>query len=94
MLSLYNSEKFQNEVRSFKDRISKVDDLKLKTNLENQINKLESIVKSLDSQFEEMIYSKQIGSNSNDTRSRISDIRKFIDSKLLDFEKAKKLSIK
>jgi hypothetical protein len=94
MLSLYKSEKFQNEVRSFKDRISKVDDLKLKTNLENQINKLESIVKSLDSQFEEMIYSKQIGSNSNDTRSRISDIRKFIDSKLLDFEKAKKLSIK
>jgi hypothetical protein len=94
MLSLYKSEKFQNEVRSFRDRISKVDDLKLKTNLENQINKLESIVKSLDSQFEEMIYSKQIGSNSNDSRTKISDIRKFVDSKLLDFEKSKKLSIK
>jgi len=94
MLSLYKSEKFQNEVRSFRDRISKVDDLRLKTNLENQLSKLESIVKSLDSQFEEMIYSKQIGSNSNDSRSKISDIRKFLDSKLLDFENGKKLSIK
>lgn len=87
MLSLYNSQKFQSELKSFKERSSKITDLKLKSNIENQVSKLEAKVKYMDAQFEEMIYTKQI-SSSKDEKSAIADLRKYIDSKLTDYEKS------
>ena len=45
MLSIYKSEKFQNEYNDFKTRIDKVDDLRLKSTLENLLRQLETKVK-------------------------------------------------
>ena len=86
MLSLYNSERFQNEYKNFKSRISAIDDTKIKSNLENLLERLKQKVKSLDTQHAEMIISKQMKSLGEDAKNDILDLRKSIDKKLKDWE--------
>ena len=92
MLSLYKSERFQQEYKDFKTRISRVTDEKLKITLENFLNKLASHTKNLDNQHEEMIFSKQMKSMSNDLRDNILEVRKTLDKKLSDWERANNVS--
>lgn len=92
MLSLYKSERFQQEYNDFKTRISRVTDEKLKITLENFLNKLASHTKNLDNQHEEMIFSKQMKSMSNDLRDNILEVRKTLDKKLSDWERANNVS--
>jgi len=86
MLSIYKSEKFQNEYNDFKTRIDKVDDLRLKSTLENLLRQLETKVKRLDSQHSELIMSRQMKSLGNDIKDELLDLRKSLDKKLKDFE--------
>lgn len=88
MLSIYNSERFQKEYNDFKTRISKVTDEKLKITLENFLNKLATHTKNLDNQHEEMVFSKQMRSMSGDLRDNITEVRKTLDKKLSDWERA------
>jgi hypothetical protein len=92
MLSLLKSERFQNEYNDFKNRISKVTDERLKITLENYLNKLVTHAKNLENQHLEMIFSKQMRSMSNDLRDNILEVRKTIDKKLSDWERANKAS--
>jgi|SRR6056300_983467 hypothetical protein len=92
MLSLYKSERFQKEYNDFKTRISRVTDEKLKITLENFLNKLASHARNLDNQHEEMIFSKQMKSMSNDLRDNILEVRKTLDKKLSDWERANNVS--
>lgn len=86
MLSIYKSEKFQNEYNDFKTRIDKVDDLRLKSTLENLLRQLETKVKRLDSQHSELIMSRQMKSLGSDIKDELLDLRKSLDKKLKDFE--------
>ena len=88
MLSLYNSERFQTEIKNYKENIEKVTDLRLKTTLENYLNKLISHVKHLDSQHEEMIFTKQVKEMSGDDRDKILEVRKFLDKSIKDYFQA------
>ena len=86
MLSIYKSDKFQNEYNDFKTRIDKVDDLRLKSTLENLLRQLETKVKRLDSQHNELIMSRQMKSLGSDIKDELLDLRKSLDKKLKDFE--------
>jgi ElaB/YqjD/DUF883 family membrane-anchored ribosome-binding protein len=85
MLSLYKSERFQNDLHTYKEEIEKISDDTVKKNVENLISKLVSEVKRLDSQHEEMIINRQMSSMSDDSKTRIMEIRKSIDKKLKDW---------
>ena len=85
MLSLYNSEKFQKELKIYKEQIEKISDDTVKKNVENLISKLISEVKRLDSQHEEMIINRQMSSSGQDFKTKITEIRKSIDKKLKDW---------
>ena len=85
MLSLYNSEKFQKELKTYKEQIEKISDDTVKKNVENLISKLISEVKRLDSQHEEMIINRQMSSSGQDFKTKITEIRKSIDKKLKDW---------
>lgn len=87
MLSLYKSEKFQNEVNTYKKQIDKIQDLKIKSNLENYLSKLVAEVKAFDTEHEEMIYSKSIRLG-NDKKDKIIEIRKMLDRKIKDWNES------
>ena len=91
MLSLLKSERFQNEVKNYKEQIEKVTNPTIKIKLENQLNKLIAQVKHLDSSHEEMIFNKQIRELSGDTRDKIVEFRKILDRTLKDYFQANKI---
>ena len=91
MLSLLKSERFQNEVKNYKEQIEKVTNPTIKIKLENQLNKLIAQVKHLDSSHEEMIFNKQIRELSGDTRDKITEFRKILDRTLKDYFQANKI---
>lgn len=93
MLSLYKSERFQNELNSYKEKIEKVEDLKIKSHLENYLSKLVAQVKHLDANHEEMIFSKQIKEMSGDNREKIIEIRKVLDKSITDYFKANNIKL-
>jgi hypothetical protein len=86
MLSLYNSEPFQKEYNDFKNRIDQITDLRVKSDLENLLFRLEQKVKSMDSQHVEMIISKQMKSLGSDFKDDIIELRRSIDKKLKDWD--------
>jgi len=88
MLSLYKSERFQKELKTYKEQIEKVTDLRLKTTLENYLNKLIAHVKHLDSRHEEMIFTKQVKEMAGDDRDKILEVRKFLDKSIKDYFQA------
>lgn len=85
MLSLYKSERFQNDLNAYKEKISTISDNNLKSNVENLVAKLISEVKKLDLQHEEMVINRQMSSSGQDSKTKITEIRKSIDKKLKDW---------
>lgn len=85
MLSLYNSERFQNDLNAYKEKISTISDNNLKSNVENLVAKLISEVKKIDMQHEQMIIDRQMSSSGQDSKTKIIEIRKSIDKKLKDW---------
>lgn len=85
MLSLYNSERFQTEIKTYNEQISKIDDLKIKSLLETNLKQLVSHVKHLDSTHEHMIFTKQVKEMSGDNRNKITEIRKLLDRTIKDY---------
>ena len=94
MLSLYKSERFQKELETYREHIEKVTDLRIKSNLENQLNKLINQVKNLDAHHEEMIFSKQIKEMSGENRDKITEIRKTLDRMIKDYFLANNIKLK
>ena len=93
MLSLFNSERFQNELKTYKNQIDMVKDLRIKSQLENHLAKLVNQVKHLDNHHEEMIFTKQIKEMSGENRDKIQSIRKFLDKTIRDYYKANNIKL-
>jgi hypothetical protein len=93
MLSLYNSEKFQKELSEYKKIIITVDDLNVKSQLENFVNKLILEVKSFDKEHEMMIFSKNM-QNGSSSREKILELRKTLDRKIKDWKESQRLKAK
>lgn len=94
MLSLLKSERFQNEVKDYKQQIEKITSADIKTKAENQLNKLIAQVKHLDSHHEELIFNKQIREMSGDNRNKILEIRRSLDRIIKDYYAANNIKLK
>lgn len=87
MLSLLESERFQNDYKKFESEIEKIEDIKIKANLENLLQKLVSQVKSLDKQQNELVFSKDVKNfDRNSMTGKITETRKSLERKIRDYK--------
>ena len=93
MLSLLKSERFQTEYKNYKELIEQVTDPRLKSTLENHLNKLVAHVKHLDSHHEEMIFTRQIKEMSGDNRDKILEVRRFLNKSIKDYFRANNIKL-
>jgi uncharacterized coiled-coil DUF342 family protein len=80
---LSNSEKFANEYKNFKERISLVTDTAVQLELTQLLNQLAGVTKRIDNYHQELVYNNKLPDNITSTRDEIRDIRKKL-IKLLD----------
>ena len=79
---LQQTERFQIEIKNYRDAIDKIVDANDKIEADKLLNNLIFEVKNLDTTFTEMIYQKQLTSQGGEMRERIADIRKKLDAKI------------
>ena len=79
MLSLLQSEKFQQEYKQYWEKISKISDTKTKQHAEGLVKKLVAEIRAVDDQHMDMFTSKQSNTGLTESRSKITDIRKQLD---------------
>lgn len=84
---LQKSERFINEYKWFSERISKVENESLKTELNVLLNQLVNEVKTIDAQHEEIVMIKKMPDGINDTKNVLMTIRKKIANKLDEYER-------
>lgn len=84
--TIEKSEIFKKEFDDFKNRISKISNEKIKEDLTIKLNQLLKEVRALDAQHQEMFVNKQVSVFVPEMRSKISEIRKYIDTKLKNIE--------
>lgn len=88
--TLEKSEKFQNEYNLFKEKIENIDNDKIKNDLNILLTKLLSEVRAIDNQHRSIYERRYQPSMTDDSRSKIIEIRKKISKTLDDWEKSKK----
>lgn len=92
MLSLLKSERFQADYKKFAEEIEKIEDLKIKSNLENLLQKLVTQVKSLDKKQNDLIFSKDVKTFDRvNMSSSIMDTRKSLERKIKDYKETLKI---
>jgi hypothetical protein len=79
MLSLLQSDQFQQEYKQYQEKISKISDIKTKQHAEGLIKKLIAEIKAIDNQHRDMFANKQSNTRLTESRSTIADIRKQLD---------------
>ena len=79
---LQHNERFQNDVKRYREAIEKMSDDQTKNETTRILNDLIYEVKNMDNMYLDMIYSKQLQSTGNDLREKISSIRKKLDNKI------------
>jgi hypothetical protein len=84
MLSLLQSEKFQNEYNLYREKISKISNEQIKEKAELLLKKLIAEVKAIDSQHQEMFTGNRPGSELADGRNKIAEARKHLERLLKD----------
>lgn len=93
MLSLYDSVRFQTELKEYKKIIDQIDEMNTKAQIENFVNKLILEVKAFDKDHEIMIFSKNM-QNGSPSRDKILELRKTIDRKINDWKESQRLKAK
>jgi len=87
-ISLENNPRFQQEYNDWRHRISKIDDMRIKTDLEQELAKLLKEVKRLDTSHKNVISRNTITDAVNDSRDSLLKSRKKIAKTLDDYEKS------
>jgi uncharacterized membrane protein YgaE (UPF0421/DUF939 family) len=89
MLSLIKSSQFQIEYKEFFSKIQKIpDDQPVKQELTAMLNQLLQEVKSIDIQHQELTMMQSISSGVNDSKRKITEIRRQLVRKLADVDQA------
>ena len=89
MLSLIKSSQFQIEYKDFFSKIQKIpDDHPVKQELTSMLNQLLQEVKSIDIQHQELTVMQNISSGVNDSKRKITEIRRQLAKKLADVDQA------
>jgi hypothetical protein len=89
MLSLLQSERFQQEYKQYQNKIEKITDLPTQNQAITLLKSLAAEVKKLDSQHQDMFAGNQIPMGLGDVRSNIISIRKKIDKLCKDWNSSK-----
>jgi hypothetical protein len=82
---LQQTERFQNDVKRYRDAIEKLPNEESKTEAKKLLNNLIIEVKSLDNAFADMVYKKQIPAAGGEVRDRIMVLRKKLDTSLKSY---------
>ena len=85
-ISIEKSERFQREYKEFSSRINQVNDLKLKTDLELELNKLLNEVKKIDANHINVMSKNTLSDMVDESRFYIAEIRKKLSKSLADYE--------
>ena len=85
-ISIEKSERFQNEYQNFAQRIKNISDLKIKTDLELELQKLLQEVRKLDSNHNNIMTQNTLSDMVDESRFYIAEIRKKIVKTLKDYE--------
>ena len=89
MLSLLQSERFQQEYKQYQNKIEKISDLPTRNQAITLLKSLAAEVKKLDSQHQDMFAGNQIPMGLGDVRNNIISIRKKIDKLCKDWNSSK-----
>lgn len=84
--SLENSERFKKEYREFSDKISKIENEQLRKELSAKLTELLKEVRYIDSQHEEILMRKALPATVPETRSKLAEIRKYLDRRLKEIK--------
>jgi hypothetical protein len=79
---LQQTERFQTEIKNYREAIEKITDTVSKLEAEKLLNNLISEVKKLDLTFTEMVYQKQLPSQGSEIREKITTLRKQLANKI------------
>lgn len=88
MLSIFESERFQKDLENYQKIINSIDNVTVKNQCENFLNKLILEVKKFDHDHEQMIFSKDISKNPPG-RNKIVEFRKILEKKIKEYKDAK-----
>ena len=78
---LQHNERFQNDVKRYKEAIEKMSEGRDKDETTRILNDLIYEVKNMDNMYLDMVYGKQLQSTGNELREKIASIRKKLDSR-------------
>ena len=81
-MSLLNSDRFRNEYKQFQTQIESISDESAKKELSELLGKLVNEVRKLDSMHQELGMRPRLPTGSDETKSRIIELRKQIQTKL------------
>jgi hypothetical protein len=79
---LQQTERFQTDVKQYRERIDKIVDEQDKLEATRLLNDLIYEVKNMDNMYMDMVFSKQLPSMGGELKNKIVSIRKKLDSKL------------
>jgi len=86
MLSIFNSESFQNDLSRYTNEIKKIDNVDVKTNCQTLLDRLISEVNKFDKEHEQLIFSRDIR-DSQSVKQSMVDIRKALERKIEEYKK-------
>ena len=86
MLSIFNSESFQNDLRRYTKEIEKIDNIDIKTNCQTLLDRLINEVNKFDREHEQLIFSRDIR-DSQSVKQDMIDVRKALERKIEEYKK-------
>ena len=89
MISLLQSEGFKREYQRYSSAINNIEDKESKEKAKLLLGKLINEIKILDSQNQEMFFSRKVPIRLDDSKKKISDLRKELDQFLNDVKSRK-----
>lgn len=86
--TLENSERFKKDYNQFRERIAKVTNERVKSECNDLLTSLLKEVRTVDNHHQDIFLSKQLPNNVEDTRNKITEIRKSLHRRLEDYERS------
>jgi hypothetical protein len=83
--TIENSEVFKKEFRTFGEKISLIKDEQTRKELNSKLNELLREVRMIDSQHRDIFDKKTISSNVPESRSKLMELRRYLDTRLKEF---------
>ena len=90
MLNLSNSPRFKEDYNNLSNRIDKITNEKLQSELKKLLVQLVNEVRNIDKNHERLLYDKKLPDSTVDSKSKLLEIRRKIDKRLNDWNRIQK----